>query len=124
MGQVGVKFMSTEAQHCRAIPLGLAAEIEMFFRRELTPLAVDPGLTAQKFAVRHHAPDVERAAVGRERRALFEHQHAPACADEAMRRRRAAGAGTDHDCIVDSVHGDLSALARVSGERVGVRGGS
>ena len=99
MRGIGGEFVRRETQQCRAVPLGLATEIEVLLGHDAIAAAIKPLLAAQELAVVHHALNVERTAVSRESKPLLQQRNAQTGANHFVRDRRAARARTNHNGV-------------------------
>src|SRR5215469_11226482 len=100
MCRVGCELMLGETEQRRSVPLRLTPYVEVLFRDDAAPVAVEPGFVTEKLSLMHHALDVEGAAVGRQMIALFEHYHPQTAECQFIGGGRTAGTRADHDGIV------------------------
>ena len=92
--------MSVVAQQRRAVPLGLAAQIEVLLRHERAAAIVRPGFPTLELAPVHHPFEVERAAVLGQTHALLDEDDAQAGARQLVRGGASAGAGPDDQRVM------------------------
>src|SRR5262249_10540245 len=96
-----------------AVPLGLAAEVEVLLRYSCASFAVEPRFGAQERTVAQHRLGIERAAVARQGQALLEQEHPPSLLRQLKSGCRSAGSRSNDDNVV--VHRDCSCCS--SGQR-------
>ena len=98
------KLVRCEAQQRRAVPLRLAADVVELAGDEHLVVAVDPLFLVLEAAFLEHLFDVEGRPVARQRRALLQQKNTLSAPHQLVGDRRATGAGTDNDRVVDVAH--------------------
>ncbi len=110
MRGIGIELVPAVSQQCGSVPLGLAADIEVFLGRELSAATIAPELLALERSSMHDLVEVERAGVARQLLAFFDDGHPQSGAREPIRRCAAARTRTDDHGIEeggsDGAHGN------------------
>ncbi len=125
VSRLGSKLLSGKAQQGGAVPLGLAADVDVFLGLQRTALAVHPRLPRQEFPAVDDAFNIEGTAINRQMGPLLQVQHTQAAPDHAIGRGGATGTGTDDDGIVGcsthagpgSVEGKVAARPSIRGSK-------
>src|SRR5688500_7008086 len=97
MRGICIELVPAVSQQCGSVPLGLAADIEIFLGRELSAATIAPEFLALERPLMHDLVEVERAGVARQLLAFFDDGNPQSGAREPVRRCAAARARTyDH----------------------------